>query len=140
MKLRKKWHYLAVNSRVNVEIVARSDTNHSNAKIVETKMVEITAVTRLVVIIAPIVASQDMSSKTASNSRKRTHDSAITLLVTAITVIPVEKTMSHKMWFLRRHPMRKNSQMTFGFAIVVPVHIIVSQIEEWLIQEKLMRI
>jgi hypothetical protein len=50
-----------------------------------------------------IVASRGMSSKTVSNSRKGTHDSAITTstLVKVILVIVIEKISSHKAWLSR---------------------------------------
>jgi hypothetical protein len=95
--IRKKWRFLAVNLKVYAGIVERLDTSHSNVKIEEIKMVIITVAIRLVECFEIIVASQDMSSKTVSNSRKGTHASTI------ILVIVIEKTLSHKTWFSRRH-------------------------------------
>jgi gag-polypeptide of LTR copia-type len=87
------------------------------------------------------VASQDMSSKTVSNSRKGTHDSTITTLtpVTVILVIVIEKTSSHKTWFSRRHRMQRILRMTFGFVIAVQVHTIVLQIKACLMLKTSMR-
>jgi hypothetical protein len=82
-------------------------------------------------IFVTIAASRDISSKTVSNSRKGTHKSTITTLtpVTVTLVVVIEKTMSHKIWFSRRHWMQKGLRMTFGFVLVVQVHTIVLQIE-----------
>jgi hypothetical protein len=117
------------------------DTSRSNVKIEEIKMVIITVAIQLVEFFVIIAASQDMSSKTVSNSRKGTHDSTITTLtpVTVILVIVIEKTLSHKTWFSRRHQMQRSLRMTFGFVIVVQVHTIVLRIEVCLMLKTSMR-
>ena len=116
------------------------DTNRSNVKIEEIKTVIITVAIQAVEFFVIIVASRDMSSKTVSNSRKRTHDSTITTLtlVTVILVIVI-KTLTHKTWFLRRHRMQRSLRMTFGFVIAVQVNIIVLRIEACLMLKASMR-
>ena len=67
MKKLRSMHCSVASSKVNAEIAGRSVTSLSSAKVVQIKMVEITAETRLEEIIAPIVIRRDMLSRTASN-------------------------------------------------------------------------
>ena len=84
--IQKKWRFMAVILKVNAEIVERLDTSRYNVKIKEIKMVIITVAIKLVEVFVTIVASQDMSSKTVSNSREGTHDSTITTIILLVTV------------------------------------------------------